>query len=61
MRIYAYDIEKLVPNDLKTSFQGRNKYKPSKFSDAGRHLMEVVHGIPNLLDGVSLGEVVIYI
>lgn len=61
MRIYAYDIEKLVPNDLKNSFQGKNKYKPTKFSDAGRHLMEVVHGIPNLLHGVSLGEVVIYI
>ncbi len=61
MQIYAYDIEKLVPDDLRTSFKGRSKYKPTKFSDAGRHLMEVVHGIPDLLHGVSLGEVVIYI
>jgi hypothetical protein len=43
------------------SFFNESTYKPTKFSEAGRHVMEVVHGIPMLFDNVNLGELEIYI
>jgi hypothetical protein len=61
MQIYAFEIEELRPSDLLISFDKKNKYKPAKFSKAGRHVMEVIHGIPMLFEDVNLGEVVIYI
>ena len=61
MQIYAFEIEKLKPSDLSVAFDKKNKYKPTKFSEAGRHVMEVVHGIPMLFEDVDLGELEIYI
>ncbi|PQJ97313.1 hypothetical protein [Chromatium okenii] len=59
MQIYALDLEDLKPTDISEAV---NKcHRPKKFSDAGSHIMEVIHSLPNLFNGVDLGEVVIYI
>jgi hypothetical protein len=59
MKTYAFDLDKITPDDIPKPVS--QCYRPRNFADAGRHVMKVIHGIPNLFEDVNLGEVEIYI
>ncbi len=63
MAIYAFDLAKVKPEDIRSVINECYKvhYYQRRFSDAGRHIVRLIHGIPKAFQDVRLGEIELYL